>query len=100
MSDFIVLTAVIVGLPTLGGSLIAITALIRGWSLKAREMKLKEEQLRMEERLRTDEMNAKILRADGYGISPAEFNQLAEEVRQLREEMARMRQDVNGRLMG
>ena len=100
MDSVIILVAVIVGLPVLGGSAIAITALIRGWSLKAREIKLKEHQMRVEERLRADELNARILRMDDYGISPAEFSQLAEEVRQLREEIAKLKQDVNGRVMG
>jgi hypothetical protein len=96
----ITLVGVIVGLPVLGGSAIAITALIRGWSLKAREIKLREHQMRVEERLRSDEMNARILKMDDYGISPAEFSRLAEEVRQLREEVARLKQDTNGRIMG
>jgi len=94
----ITLVAVIVGLPVLGGSAIAITALIRGWALKARELKLREHQMRVEERLRTDEMNARILHMDDYGISPAEINQLAEEVRQLREEMKQMQQNIDVRL--
>lgn len=100
MGDVISLVAVVIGLPVLGGSAIAITALIRGWSLKAREIKIKEHQMHVDERLRTDEMNARILHMDSVGISPAEFNQLAEEVRQLREEVARLKQDTNGRIMG
>lgn len=89
------LVVAIIGLPIAGITLIGIVALVRGWSLKSHEIKLREHQMRVNERIRQDEMNAKLLHADDFGVSPAEFNQLAEEVRQLREELAKIRQDVN-----
>lgn len=89
------LALAIVALPFAGGTIIAVVALIRGWSLKSREIKLKEHQMHVNERIRQDELNAKLLRADDFGISPVEFNQLAEEVRQLREEVRQMKQNYN-----
>lgn len=94
MHDIALIVAIVIGIPVLGGLLIPIIALLRGWWLKARELKLKEEQHRMEERLRTDELNARILRMDDFGISPAEVNSLVEEVRQLRQEVSQLKQEI------
>jgi hypothetical protein len=65
--------------------------------LKHRDLKLKEDQLALDERLRTEEINAKLLRMDDFGLSPVEIASLAENVRQLREEVAQLRQEINNK---
>jgi hypothetical protein len=65
--------------------------------LKHRDLKLKEDKLALEERLRTDELNAKLLRMDDFGLSPVEVASLAESVRQLREEVSQLRQEISSR---
>jgi hypothetical protein len=89
--------ALAVGLPVLGGTLIAVMALVRGWCLKGRELKLQEKRIQMEEKLRSDELNARILRVDDVGVTPAELASVAEEMRQLRQEVAQLRQEMNSR---
>ncbi len=65
--------------------------------LKHRDLKLKEDRLAAEERMRTDELNARMLRMDDFGLAPAEIASLAESVRQLREEVAQLRQEISSR---
>ncbi|MCL4500054.1 MAG: hypothetical protein M1335_07445 [Chloroflexi bacterium] len=65
--------------------------------LKARELRLQEKRLEIEQKLRQDELNAKIIRMDDLGVSPTEIASLAEEVRQLRQEMAQIKQEINNR---
>ena len=100
MGEIILILAIIVGFPVLGGSAIAITALLRGWWLKARELKLHEQRIAVEERIRQEEINAKILRMDDYNISASEVAALSEQVRQLRSEIAEIRQEINIRQIG
>lgn len=98
MDSLVYIVALVIGIPVLGGILISIVALLRGWWLKARELKVQEERIRMEERVRTDELNAKILRMDDMGISPLDFASMAEELRRLRDEVAQLKQELNTRV--
>lgn len=70
------------------------------WRLKLRELKVKERELAVQERIQADELNAKILRMDDFGLSPAEVASLAEDVRRLREEVAQLRQETQSRSAG
>lgn len=89
--------AVIIGFPIIGGSAIAITALLRGWWLKSRELKIQERRIAMEERIQQDELNAKILRMDDYGLSASDIAALTEQIRQLQSEIADIRRELNVR---
>lgn len=62
--------------------------------LKLREIKVKERELAMQERLQADELNAKILKMDDFGLSPVEIASLTDDVRRLREEVAQLRQET------
>ena len=99
MESWVIAVAIVVGVPVLGGILIPIIALVRSWWIKARELKIEEQRIRLEDKLRTDELNAKILRMDDFGISPVELTSLAEEIRQLRQEVAQLKQEINNRVI-
>lgn len=100
MDTVVWIAAIVVGVPvvcTFG------TGIVLGWMktrVKHRELRLQEEKLAVEERLRTDELNARILRMDDFGLSPAEIASLAEDVRRLREEVAQLRQEITNRTTG
>jgi len=100
MNTDIVVVGIVIGGPILAWLVKSIVKETYSVGLKLAELKLKAKQAAIEEKMRSDELNAKILYMDDYGISPVQLNQLAEEVRQLREEVARLRQDTNGRIMG
>jgi hypothetical protein len=92
------ITAIVVGVPVIcvfGTGVVAIVGHLR---LKAREMKVQEKKLAIEQQLRNDELNAKILKMDDFGLSPVEIASLAEDVRRLREEVAQLRQEIGTRL--
>ncbi len=99
MESWVIAVAIVVGIPVFGAILIPIIALVRGWWIKARELNVEEQRIRLEDKIRTDELNAKILRMDDLGISPSELASLAEEVRQLRQEVAQIKQELNNRVM-
>lgn len=94
MDQVVLIVAIAVGIPVI---LDYAQKLYRD-SLKARELAIQERKLQMEEKLRSDELNAKILRMDDLGVSPEEIASLASEVRQLRQEVVQMRQELNGRI--
>ena len=87
----------IFGVPVIGGIIIAILAITRGWAVKNRELRLQENRFQVDSNFRQNEMNDQILHADDYAASLVEIRALAEEVRQLRKELAEMRrrQDYN-----
>jgi len=90
----------VVGIPVIcvfGTGVVAIMGHLR---LKAREIKVREKELAIQQQLSTDELNAKILRMDDFGLSPVEVASLAEDVRRLREEVAQLRQEIGTRLSG
>ncbi len=62
-------------------------------SLRSRAMRLDEKRLDMQARQQSDELNARILRMDDFGISPAEIASMREELRQLRQEVSELRQE-------
>lgn len=97
MDSFVAVVALVVGIPVVGGTLVGMTALIFHWWKKAREMKIQEKRLEMEERLKSDDLNARILRMDELGFSPQEIASLADEVRRLREEVSQIRQQIDTR---
>lgn len=99
LSELVTIVTIAVGLPVFGVCAIVIIALLRGYSLKTKELRYKEQQLKAEERLKTEELNAQILRMDD-GISAAQIVSLADEVRRLREEVAQLKQDLNNRITG
>jgi hypothetical protein len=86
-----------IGVPVTGLIIIAILAIFRGWSVKNRELRLQENRFQVDANFRQNEMNDQILHADDYAASMVEVKALAEEVRQLRKELAEMRrrQDYN-----
>ncbi len=93
MDKAVTIVALVIATPIIGGCAIAIVAIARGWWLKARDLKIREQHLRIEEKLRTDEMNAKILRMDDGVLSESRLASLEEEVRRLREEIAQLKQN-------
>ena len=99
MDSWVIAVAIVVGVPVLGAILIPIIALVRGWWIKARELNVEEQRIRLEDKIRTDELNARILRMDDLGISPNDLASLAEEVRQLRQELAQLKQELNNRVI-
>ncbi len=86
-----------IGVPVIGLIVIAILAIFRGWAVKNRELRLQETRFEVDANLRQNEMNDQILHSDDYAASMIEIKALAEEVRQLRKELAEMRrrQDYN-----
>ncbi len=97
--DIYDLVTIAVGAPSAAIALIGVMAIARGWWIKAKEFRIQEKRIQMEERLRSDELGARILRSD----DPGHVNQIAaltEEVRQLRQEVSELSQSVNSRLVG
>jgi hypothetical protein len=68
--------------------------------LKHNEIEFQRERLAADQQLRMDELNAKILKMDDFGLSPAEIASLASDVRQLREEVAQLRREMTDRTVG
>jgi hypothetical protein len=68
--------------------------------LKHRDLELQRQRLQAEQQLRMDELNAKIIKMDDFGLSPGEIASLAEDVRRLREEVAQLRQELQNRTVG
>lgn len=68
--------------------------------LKHRDLELQRQRFEAEQQLRLDEMNAKILKMDDFGLSPVEIASLTEDVRRLREEVAQLRQEIQSRTAG
>ena len=91
---------IVVGIPVLAAAGAGVVSLILWWRVKVHELKVQEMKLRMEDRLKSDELNAKLLHMDDLGLSPAELASLAENVRQLREEVAQLRQEIASRSIG
>jgi len=92
----IVAIVTIFGAPIAGG-------LVYAWMkmrLRHHEIELQQQKLAAEQQLRTDELNAKILKMDDFGLSPVEIASLAEDVRRLREEVAQLRQEITNRTAG
>lgn len=96
-SPVIWIVGIVVGLPVVLGIGYAMFEHFMNVRVRLRELKVKELQAKAELQLRNDELNARILRMDDMGISPTDLLALRDEVRQLREEMSRIRQDVNSR---
>lgn len=94
-SPEVLISAILIGPP----SFLVLLALMRGWWMKGREFRIQEKRIQMEERLRSDELGARILRSDDASSS-VQFATLAEEMRQLREEIAQLRREMNGRIVG
>lgn len=93
------LVIIAVGAPSAAIALIGVLAIARGWWIKAKEFRIQEKRIQMEERLRSDELGARILRSDDHG----HVNQIAaltEEVRQLRQEVSDLRQSVTSHFVG
>ncbi len=95
MHSDVYIIAIVVGLPSVVG---VGAVIIHEWMkmrLKHRQLEVEQQKLAAEERLRTDELNAKILKMDDFGLSPVEIASLAEDVRRLREEVAQLRQEMS-----
>jgi hypothetical protein len=92
----VMIAAISVGSPCF----IIMVALLRGWWVKGRELKVQEKRIQMEERLRSEELNARILRSEEPGISASDLCGLTDELRQLRQEVAQLRQEVSTRTVG
>jgi len=92
----VMITAIAVGAPCF----IILMALLRGWWVKGRELRVQEKRIQMEERLRSEELNARILRSEEPGLSASDLSGLTEELRQLRQEVAQLRQEINTHTVG
>ena len=105
MGEVIVwIAAIVVGVPVVCVFGVGLISIILDMRLKVRQLKMQEQKLAMEERLSSDELNAKLLRLDDYGLSPVELASLTEDVRRLREEVAQLKQQISslqgGQTMG
>jgi hypothetical protein len=89
----VMIAAISIGAP----SFIIMVALLRGWWVKGRELRIQEKRIQMEERLRSEELNARILRSEEPGLSVSDLSGVTEEIRQLRQEVAQLRHEVNTR---
>jgi hypothetical protein len=92
--------AIVVGVPVICVFGVGAVAILSHWRLKAHEIKVQEKKLAIEHELRSDELNAKILKMDDFGLSPVEIASLVEDVRRLREEVAQLRQEITNRTVG
>ncbi len=88
-----------VGAPAAAVTIIGVMVIIRGWWIRAREFKIQEKRIQMEERLRSDELGTRILRSEDP-IRPSQLDALTEELRQLRQEVAELKQDLSNRVVG
>jgi len=85
--------------PSAAIALIGVMAIARGWWIRAKEFRLQEKRIQMEERLRSDELGARILRSDD-GVHISQIGDLTEAVRLLRQEVAELKQNLDSRVIG
>lgn len=88
--------AIVVGLPV---TLIFGGELYQSF-LKHKQLKLEERRLAMEEKMRSDALNSRLIEMDDLGISPLEIVSMQEEMRQLRAEVANLHQELDNRIVG
>ena len=100
MDTAVWITMIVIGIPVLAGVGAGVIAMVLKWRTRVHELRVQEMKLKMEDRLKSDELNAKLLRMDDLGLSPAELASLTENVRQLREEVAQLRQEISSRSIG
>lgn len=91
------ITFIVIGLPIVSIVGAKVIANVLKAKTRIQELRVEEERLKMEQGLRSDELNARILRMDDLGTTPQEIASLTEEVRQLREEVSRLKQDATNR---
>ena len=97
MNEVSLITALVVGIPIGGVTIIAVVAILRSWILAARKMAMKEKEFEenqrvriQAEKLKMEEMHLKIIAADEANPiqAYAQIEQLREELRLLRQEVA------------
>ena len=93
MDDVVNILLVGVGIPVLGLTVIFTTMILRTWWVKSKEMKLKEEQMRLDTRIKQDQANQNIIDSHGKNMHSIEIEAVLKEVRELREELMRTRAD-------
>jgi len=79
---------IIVGLPVAGLSVIIVAFIFRSWSLKTRELKLKEEQFRLEARLRQESMNERMLTSHESSLAASHLDKMEAELINMRAEIS------------
>ena len=99
-STAVMVVMIVIGVPILGGIAGGVINSMIKAKIKLRELDVQEQKIRLEDKLRTDELNAKILQMDDLGMSAGDIATLSEQVRQLREEITRLKQDINNRSLG
>ena len=80
MDNGVLIVGIVVGLPVVGGLCYAAFEEYQKSRLKAQQLRIEEKKLAMEEKLRNDELNAKILQMDDLGLTGAQIASLMEEV--------------------
>lgn len=87
MSDIINILLTVIGLPVAGLTVIFTSLVFKNWWIRARELRIKEEQMRLEAKSRDSLANEKIIEAHSQNISNREMEIMLREVRQLRDEV-------------
>lgn len=94
MSEFMNILLVGVGIPALGLTIIFTTLILKSWWVKSKELKIKEEQMRLEMRLKQDHANQLIIESHGNTLSAIEIESVLKEIKNLREELTRTKADI------
>jgi hypothetical protein len=95
MSDVITIVAIAVGFPVAAISLIIMLFMFKGWWVKAKEIKLRQNQLELDVKRHNDEMTDRMLRGHTEKLNSNEIERMSTELLELRAEIADMKSRMN-----
>jgi|GEM_PF-6840550 len=94
MDNIVSIMLVGIGVPALGLTIIFTTLILKNWWIKSRELKIKEEQMRLDAKNRQDQANQQLIESHSHSMSAREFEGVLKEIRELRDELIRLKADA------
>jgi len=88
------IVAAIIAVPAMGLTVIFTTLILRTWWVKSKELKIKEEQMRLDAKIRQDQTNQQIIESHSHSISTREYEGILKEISELRDELIRVKADT------
>lgn len=94
MNEIVSIMLIAIGLPALGLTIIFTTLILKNWWVKSKELKIKEEQMRLDAKNKQDQTNQQIIESHSHSISTREFEGILNEIRELKDELIRVKADA------